>query len=175
MPELCPGLQGISLDDFMYGGDSGGCLEVCEENPALKALIDPYDCESTVWTLLNVSPDFEESCEGGGLDCSDYPPDECEECCLDEHGEGLDDLETLVECLICDACQDVCDTDGCGTVGTGTCGAQTGEDECWSSYGGGCINTECALFEVCNDEFEQCFFVNPECAALNECLGGCPR
>ncbi len=64
--DQCPGLQGISLEDFMEGEQSDGCVAGCVANPALKALIDPDDCATTVATIIAVNSDFEESCAEGG-------------------------------------------------------------------------------------------------------------
>jgi len=65
-PDQCPGLQDTELDEFIDGVDSDGCAAGCEANPALKSLIDPEDCATTVATILSVNSDFEESCADGG-------------------------------------------------------------------------------------------------------------
>jgi len=45
----CPGFSGMSAEKTAFIGDaSGGCVKTCMGNAALKAVVDPTDCKSTV-------------------------------------------------------------------------------------------------------------------------------
>ena len=63
-PGLCPGLEGTTLNDWLYGTTTEGCLDTCADSPALAALVDPTDCPGTVSTLSTLSPNFEAACSG---------------------------------------------------------------------------------------------------------------
>ena len=67
-PGQCPGLQDTNDNDFKCGASgTPGCFDNCDANPALKAVIDPTDCATTVGTILTLNPNFAASCaEGGG-------------------------------------------------------------------------------------------------------------
>lgn len=58
----------LDADCPMVGGQkdtcSGGCLVTCNNNAALKALLDPMDCEGTITTVSTVSPSFGAFCKG---------------------------------------------------------------------------------------------------------------
>lgn len=64
---LCPGFDGSAAqeDTFLYATGSGGCVDACNELPALLGLIDPTQCEQTIFNLKGASAGFAEVCEAG--------------------------------------------------------------------------------------------------------------
>ena len=68
-PTMCPDLDGYPESDYMCGTTGPGCYDQCDANPALKAVVDPADCATTIGTRLTLNPSFAESCgvgTGGG-------------------------------------------------------------------------------------------------------------
>jgi hypothetical protein len=64
------GADPTTLDEFLTGTTTDGCIAGCEASPALIAVIDPTNCPVTTGTVSSVNPDFAESCidvtgEGG--------------------------------------------------------------------------------------------------------------
>lgn len=65
--DLCPGFSGMAAEKTAFIGDAmNGCVKTCTAQGALKALIDPTDCASTIKTIKMVSDmDFAPVCENG--------------------------------------------------------------------------------------------------------------
>lgn len=57
--DLCPGMSAGDEPWFVPQ-----CVEMCDQMPAMIALINPQDCAVTVQTLAAVSADFASSCYG---------------------------------------------------------------------------------------------------------------
>ncbi len=125
-------------------------------------------------TLTGTTTETWTSTPTGASDCDEHTTwEDCSSCCEDAHPGGVDDWTAVLECLICEACPDVCDTSECSSVGTGTCGAESGNPECSADYGG-CIDSECAQLDTCSAAMDQCFATNDDCGALVECYSTCP-
>ncbi len=63
--QLCPGFADnpINHDSFVMGGMQG-CMQQCQQTPAIKQIINAGDCQNTISTLKNISPDFANVCQG---------------------------------------------------------------------------------------------------------------
>ncbi|NUO54878.1 MAG: hypothetical protein HOV80_39055 [Polyangiaceae bacterium] len=59
--QLCPSFTPniISQDQFLMG-----CIQQCQNQMALIQIVDPNKCDSTIQTLIGVSPDFAQLCAG---------------------------------------------------------------------------------------------------------------
>ncbi|MFN3197236.1 MAG: hypothetical protein ACE366_02290 [Bradymonadia bacterium] len=68
-PELCSGVY----DQARAGQLNAECLPLCEQNPALAALVNPDDCSGTLLTLTNVSSDFDFACSGAYFPSPNVP------------------------------------------------------------------------------------------------------
>jgi hypothetical protein len=58
---LCPGFDG---SPGQQEGFVQGCVQTCEEQPALINLVDPGNCDQTITTVKAVSVDFADFCDG---------------------------------------------------------------------------------------------------------------
>ncbi len=66
----CGGAQNcvgfMADDEATFIGDAmSGCIQGCEAQPALLALLDPDDCATTIATIKAASTDFEDACDNG--------------------------------------------------------------------------------------------------------------
>lgn len=59
--DRCPGLTAADKDAFVEG-----CLDGCDANMALVAVVNGENCDSTVGTIKGVNADFAASCDGTG-------------------------------------------------------------------------------------------------------------
>jgi hypothetical protein len=48
-----------------------GCVDSCDDNPALKAIVDGDDCDTTVATIKAANTVFACACDGSGPDCEE--------------------------------------------------------------------------------------------------------
>ncbi|MBI4705404.1 MAG: hypothetical protein HY744_30235 [Deltaproteobacteria bacterium] len=150
--DLCPGMQGISWESFAYGGGmGGGCLQICQQQKALIAVVDPCDCAGTMATLLGASPQLKQVCQGGNgqcLGCAEFIT-ECQgyEGCPDPDDlcpGSMKLLMAVVECLCTDEvcayqCQQSCTGEGEDSPDCGDCQNKAIQNEC--SYElGACAN-----------------------------------
>ena len=60
--QLCQGFTGAAREKNQFVMT---CVDPCNTNPALLAIIDPSDCPGTISTLKMVSPDFSSACDVG--------------------------------------------------------------------------------------------------------------
>jgi hypothetical protein len=96
----------------------------------------------------------------------------CEETCVANFPDGVDDWDVMVSCLFCSACYDDCDG------GTGDVCTAGSEDPAMCSIDAmsvdcnGCVNSDCAQTNVCVAEVGTCGG-NDACVDLNECYFAC--
>jgi hypothetical protein len=59
--QLCPTFipSNVSMDEFLVG-----CMDLCDSQMALIAIVDADNCEVTIETLEGVSADFAQVCAG---------------------------------------------------------------------------------------------------------------
>jgi hypothetical protein len=62
----CPGFTGDPAEKLAFVGDAeGGCIQSCNDQPALLNLIQTDNCAGTIQTLEAVSLGFADACENG--------------------------------------------------------------------------------------------------------------
>ncbi len=55
----CPGIEASDEGDFV-----GDCVNLCDASPALRAVVDPADCNGTLETLFGLWADLDAACNG---------------------------------------------------------------------------------------------------------------
>jgi len=61
--QLCPGAHADAAEHDAFIATMGGCAQACMQMPAIKQIIDPTDCITTIQTLEGVAPGFKAFCE----------------------------------------------------------------------------------------------------------------
>ena len=66
--QVCPGFTGSPPDKAAFMNGPNGCVGACNQQPALKSLVDPTDCQSTIDTIESVSDPFKQECVFGFME-----------------------------------------------------------------------------------------------------------
>ena len=62
--QLCPGFGHNPAQHDGFAAGMGGCIQSCGQQPAIKGIIDPTQCDQTIQALKGVSNAFKNYCEG---------------------------------------------------------------------------------------------------------------
>jgi hypothetical protein len=114
---------------------------------------------------------------GGGSDA-------CIEDCYAQNPNGAGDYDTLLSCTFCGSCFDICEA-STQCEGGSELGCSADATDCDSCANSICsvgydmnVQNTCGMpaepTAVCIAEFEQCFCMNDDCAALADCILACP-
>ena len=121
----------------------------------------------------------DEGGDGGQVIVTEPGPTEiCEGQCIPIHLNGEFDYRAMRNCLLCQACADICtDHSGeqCGAGGTIDTGCSVQAFDCSDCIGGPCAlsqNPDTTFAGFCAQFGTNCS-LNPECVLLNNCVVTC--
>jgi len=62
--QLCPGFGHNPAQHDGFATGMGACIQSCMQQPAIKGIIDPSQCDQTIQALKGISNAFKNYCEG---------------------------------------------------------------------------------------------------------------